>query len=380
MMWHIPGIAAPFHGIILMYPLVLAFIALILIGITERIRRCHAFEELAYQLHYLSQVRSKKMSRVLFAEPVPQKLVESCKSFLHDDVEVAAVPTLAEEDFARMASDTEFLLVVHRQVDDALPAMAPKLRLVQRCGTGYNNIDVEAVVRAGVSAAYTPGANSVAVAEHTIMLMLVLVKRFMKAEAGARAGGWPMMEMIGDGIGDLDQATVGLVGLGTIGRAVAERLLPFGVRLLYHTRNRVDPAVEERLQATYKPLPELLEASEIVSLHLPLTDETRHIMGEEQFAQMPPGSFLVNPSRGALVDEDALRRAIESGHLSGAGMDTVEREEAGGNPFTDLSNAIVTPHTAGGTGRGANVIMERSIANINRMLAGEPIVDPIPGT
>ncbi len=157
-------------------------------------------------------------------------------------------------------------------------------------------------------------------------------------------------------------------------------MLPFSTRLLYHTRNRVDPAIEDRLQATYKPLPELLEASHIVSLHLPLTDETHHIMGDEEFGRMPSGSFLVNTSRGALVDETALRRAIESGHLSGAAMDTVEREEAGGNPFIDLPNVIVTPHTAGGTHRGAHVIIERSIANINRMLAGEPIVDAVPGT
>jgi phosphoglycerate dehydrogenase-like enzyme len=320
------------------------------------------------------------MSRVLCTEPIPQELTELCQSLLPDGVEFGAVPTLSAGDFARMASDTEFLLVVHRQVDDALLAMAPNLRLVQRCGIGYDNIDVQAVVKAGLQAAYAPAANSVAVAEHTVMLMLVLVKHFMKAETGTRAGGWPMMEMIADGYGDLDKTTVGLIGLGNIGQAVAERLLPFGLRLLYHTRNRVDPAVEKRLQATHKSLPELLEASHIVSLHLPSTEEAHHIMGANQFTQMPPGSFLVNTSRGALVDENALRRAIESGHLAGAGLDTVEREEAGGNPFIDLPNVIVTPHTAGASRRGVDVVLERSIANINRMLAGKPIMDPIPGT
>ena len=320
------------------------------------------------------------MSRVLFTEPLPDNLVEVCRSMLPEDIEFAAVPTLSPEDFARLSSDTEFLLVGHRQVDDALLAMAPNLRLIQRLGLGYDNIDVEAVKRAGVPAAYTPGANSVAVAEHTIMLMLVLVKHLVKAEAATRAGGWPMMELISEGIGDLEQATVGLIGLGNIGQAVAERLLPFGTRTLYHARNRVDPAIEERYQVTYKSLPALLQASQLVSLHLPTTAETHHIMGDKQFAMMPVGSYLVNVSRGGLVDEDALYRAIDSGHLAGAGLDTVQREEAGGNPFTDLPQVIVTPHTAGPSRRGVHVILERSIANITRMLGGEPIVDPIPGT
>ena len=320
------------------------------------------------------------MSKVLCTDPLPQEIVALCESMLPNSVEFAAVPSLESDDFGRMAADAEFLLVGHRQVDDALLAMAPNLRLIQRVGLGYENIDIEAVVRAGVPAAYTPDANSVAVAEHAIMLMLVLVKRFTTAEAATRAGGWPMMEMVADGIGDLDETTIGLVGLGNIGQAVAERLLPFGPRLLYHARNRVDPTTEDRLGVSYRSLPELLESSQIVSLHLPVTEATRHIMGDEQFVRMPAGSFLVNVSRGALVDEDALRRAILRGHLAGAGLDTVEREEAGGNPFTDLPQVIVTPHTSGPTQRGLHAILERSIANIVRMLAGESIADPIPGT
>lgn len=320
------------------------------------------------------------MSRVLVSEPIPDGLKKTMKAMLKEDIEFDAVPSLEEKEFARMAADTEYLLVVHRQVDDALLAMAPNLRMIQRCGIGYNNIDVDSVNRAGVTAAYTPGANSVCVAEHTIMLMLALVKRFARAEADTRSGGWPMMEMIGEGYGDLGKTTVGLIGLGSIGQAVAERLCPFGVKLLYHTRVRVDPAIEKRLQATYESLPALLEASNIVSLHLPSTEKMYHFMGASQFNLMPNGSFLVNTSRGDLVDEKALREAIESGHLAGAGLDTIECEEPGGNPFTDLQNVIVTPHTAGGSQRGVSVILERSITNINRMLAGEPIVDQIPGT
>ena len=324
--------------------------------------------------------KGEKMSQVLFTDPMPRPWRTAYRSMLPADVEFAAVPTLEDEAFAAMAANADILLVGHRKVDDALLAMAPNVRLIQRLGLGYENIDIAAVAHAGIPAGYTPGANTAAVAEHTLMLMLLLVKRFMVAEAGARAGGWPMMEMIASGLGDLDHATVGLVGFGTIGQAVAERLRPFGACILYHTRNRVDAAVEERLQVTYQSLPELLAAAQIVSLHLPLSQKTQHFMSDEQFAGMRPGSYLVNTSRGGLVDETALRRAIDSGHLAGAGLDTLEHEKADGNPFTDLPQVVVTPHTAGGTSRGVQVILERSVANIKRVLAGEPIVDPIPGT
>src|SRR4051794_29935950 len=123
--------------------------------------------------------KEKKMSQVLFTDPMPQALVERCRSMLPAGVEFIAVPTLAEEDFAAMAANADILLVGHRKVDDSLLAMAPNLRLIQRLGLGYENIDVTAIARTGIPAAYTPGANTAAVAEHTIMLMLVLVKRFM---------------------------------------------------------------------------------------------------------------------------------------------------------------------------------------------------------
>ena len=320
------------------------------------------------------------MSKVLCTDPLPQMFVDMCQALLSDGVDFAAVPTMDAQDFAALAGDIEALFVLHRPIDAQLLALAPKLRLIQRNGIGYENIDLEAAMAAGIPVAYTPGANAGAVAEHAIMLMLTLVKRFVAAEKGTRAGGWPMMELAKAGIGDLDGTTVGLIGFGHTGQAVAERLLPFGSRIVYHTRNRVDPDIEAKYKATYLPLSELLACSQIVSLHTPLTDATRHLMGDEQFGLMQPGSYLINIARGGLVDEVALRRAIERGHLAGAGLDAIEREEAGGNPFTDLPQVIVTPHTAGPSKRGIENLFQRSFANINRVLAGEPAQDLIPET
>jgi phosphoglycerate dehydrogenase-like enzyme len=298
---------------------------------------------------------------------------------LADGVSFEAVPSLDIQDFARLADKADVLFVIHRHIDAQLLALAPRARLIQRNSIGYENIDLEAATAAGIPVAYTPGANAGAVAEHTIMLMLVLTKRFVTAEQATRSGRWPQMELAQAGIGDLAGSTIGLVGLGHTGRAVAERLTAFGSRLVYHTRHRADAAVEEKCQATYTSLPELLASSQIVSLHLPLSEATHHFIGDEQLARMPRGSFLINVSRGGLVDEAALRRAIESGHLAGAGLDTVEQEGEGGNPFADLPQVIVTPHTAGPSRRGIDALLQRSFANINRVLTGASPIDLVPG-
>jgi phosphoglycerate dehydrogenase-like enzyme len=320
------------------------------------------------------------VSKIVCTDPLPPALVDTCRRMAPDGVAFEAVPTWDEEDFARLAADADALLVIHRQVDARLLALAPRARLIQRSGVGYENIDLEAAAAAGIPVAYAPGANAGAVAEHAIMLMLVLVKRFLAAEQATRGGRWPQMELAQAGIGDLAGATVGLVGLGHIGRAVAERLVAFGSRIAYYARHRVDAATEARCRATYMPLPELLSSSQIVSLHLPLSEATYHLIGEEQLVLMPRGSILINVSRGGLVDEAALRRAIESGHLAGAGLDTIEHEGEEGNPFTDLPQVVVTPHVAGPTRRGIDAMLQRSFANINRVLMGEPPLDLVPGT
>ncbi len=320
------------------------------------------------------------MPKVLCTDPLPQPFINIGQRMLPNGVRFEAVPTLSTEDFARLAADADVLFVLHRPIDAALLALAPRVRLIQRNGVGYENVDLDAAAAAGIPVAYTPGANAEAVAEHALLLMLALVKRFVAAEQSTRSGDWSPMEFAQAGIGDLAGATVGLVGFGHTGRAVAKRLHAFGSRLVYHTRRRVDPALEQQYGATYLPLSELLATSQIVSLHLPLSQATHRLIGDEQLALMPRGSFLVNVSRGGLVDEAALRRAVERGHLAGAGLDTIQREEAGGNPFTDLPQVIVTPHTAGSSGRGVNGLVQRSFANIKRVLAGEPPLDLVPGT
>lgn len=318
------------------------------------------------------------MPTVLMTEPALAAMEAPLRALL-PGVDVAVAGGFEDAELARLGTDAVVLINARRRIDAATLALAPRVRLVQLIGVGYDSVDLGAMRAAGVSVAYNPGVNRDGAAEHTVMLILASIKRLPRSEQGARAGRFATGEVIAAGIGDLSGATVGLIGLGDIGRAVAERLAPFGPRILYHTRHPV-PEAEAHLGVVRATLPELLAASDIVSLHVPLGPETHHLIGEPELAAMRPGGYLINAGRGGLVDEDALRRAIESGHLAGAALDVLENETAGRNPFADLPDVIVTPHLGGASRRSLEGVVTRCAANIRRFLAGEPIVDPVPGS
>jgi len=318
------------------------------------------------------------MSRILLIEPLPPPLIERMRPMFPPGEGIDVVSSLSEEDLARHAAETEILLVIHRKVDARILSILPHVRFVQDVGVGYDNLDLAALQAAGVIAAYTPGVNAVAVAEHTILLMLALLKRFPAAESATRKGGWPSIELVEAGLGELDKTTVGLVGFGSIGRAVAQRLDSFGSHLLYTTRHPVDSAIEQQFGVHYASLDELLASSTIVSLHVPLTGATRQLIGGAELAKMPVGAFLINTSRGEVIDEAALHAAIQNGRLGGAALDVLDNERPGGNPFTDLPQVIVTPHIAGGSRAAIGRGIQMATANIARYLRGEPVLDTVP--
>jgi phosphoglycerate dehydrogenase-like enzyme len=318
------------------------------------------------------------MPKILLIDPIPPPLAERMRPMFPAGADQAIVSTLSDEELTRHSAETEILLVIHRNVDSHLLSLTPHVRFVQCVAVGYDNLDLEALQAAGVVAAYTPGANAVAVAEHTILLMLALLKRFPAAESATRRGEWPSAELIQAGLGELANTTVGLVGFGNIGRAVAKRLAPFESRLLYTARHAVDPSTEQQFGVQYASLDDLLALSTIVSLHVPLTGATKRLIGETELAKMPAGAFLVNTSRGEVIDESALHRAIESGKLRGAALDVLYNEGPGGNPFADLSQVIVTPHIAGGSSAAVGRAIQMAIANVARFLQGESPLDLVP--
>jgi D-3-phosphoglycerate dehydrogenase len=205
------------------------------------------------------------------------------------------------------------------------------------------------------------------------MLMLVLLHRFVDAEEATRAGAFPMYAFMAANrtrVRELGDETVGLVGLGNIGQAVAERLIAFGTRVLHYARHRADDATETRLSVRYTQLDELLASASMVSLHVPSSAETRRMIGTAQLTRMQPTAFLINTSRGDLIDQ-ALHEAIVGGRLAGAGLDVVEDEPEEVNPFADLPQVIVTPHTAGISQTSAPRALEQAAANVGRFLRGE---------
>jgi glyoxylate reductase len=316
------------------------------------------------------------MPTVLITEPALAGMVVRLRELL-PGVDVGVVTGFGDDELERLGADALVLVNARRRIDGVTLGLAPRVRFVQLIGVGYDSVDLAAMSAAGVAVAYNPGVNRDGVAEHTVMLILASIKRLARSEQGARAGRFATGEVIAAGIDDLAGATVGLIGLGDIGRAVAERLAPFGPRILYHTRRPV-PDVEARLGVVWATLPELLAGSDIVSLHVPLSPETHHIIGGAELAVMRPGGYLINAGRGGLVDEVALRRAIERGQLRGAALDVLENETDGRNPFADLPDVIVTPHLGGASRRSLDGVATRSAANIRRFLAGEPLVDPVP--
>jgi glyoxylate reductase len=311
------------------------------------------------------------MAKVVITQPVPQALLDQWRSVLGPAHQLEVSNSLDVAAFARSARDAVVLINLWQRIDASLLAMVPQVRFIQQLSVGYDHLDLAALERAGVLLAHTPGGNTNAVAEHTILLMLSLLKRFVQAEQATRANTWPTGALQRAGIGDLATATVGLIGFGTIGRAVAERLRPFGPRLLYTTRHQVDAATEERLGASYTSLPELLASASLISLHVPLNEQTHHLLGTQAFALMRPGALLVNTARGRLIDEQALRQALTQGTLAGAALDVLEHEVDGGNPFTDLPQVLVTPHIAGISQASVAQITHMGISNVARFLRGE---------
>ena len=316
------------------------------------------------------------MVKVLLVDPALAVLADRFASALPDDVTVSAVADFSDEEFRRLASDATVLVNARRPIDAATLAMAPAVRFIQMIGAGTDTLDRSALAEAGVVAAYNPGVNRTGAAEHAIMLMLALIKRLPASDQATRAGRFAPAEIISRGIDDLADATVGIIGMGHIGQAVAERLVPFGARIVYHS-HRSMPDVEARFGAERLPFEDVLRRSNILTLHVPLTPETHHLIGRREIAAMPPGSYLINAGRGGLVDEMALRSAITSGHLAGAGLDVLEHETDGVNPFVDVPEVVVTPHLGGGSRNSMNGVVERSTANIRRFLAGEAVLDEL---
>ncbi len=310
------------------------------------------------------------MSRVLITQPFDPSFIAGLQNALGTESDVGMVPNLERTEFTRYAHDAEVLINFSRPIDEELLSFAPHVRFVQQVSAGYDLLDLPTLARKNILAANIPGGNADAVAEHTLLLMLILLKKYTQAEQSIRANAWETMRLMQSGIGDLGVATVGLIGFGAIGRAVAQRLRGFGTHVLYTTPHRLDAAEENQFNVHYASLPDLLAASTIVSLHLPLSEHTYHLIGTEQLALMRTDALIINTARGGLIDEQALLIALQQQKIAGAGLDVLEHEKAGGNIFTDLPQVIVTPHIGGVSQQSIQRMMGMMVGNVTRFLQG----------
>jgi len=239
---------------------------------------------------------------------------------------------------------------------------APELRVISRVGVGYDSIDVDAASAAGVQIATTPGGNERVVADHTLALVLALLRRVPELERDVRNGGWNRTGRYMPR--QLSGETVGLVGYGAIGRLVAERLAGFGVDLVIH-----DPALGD--EST--PLGELLARSTVVSLHCPLLPATRHLINAETLRLMRPDAVLVNAARGPIVDEAALIDALQAGVIAGAALDVFELEPPAESPLLSMDNVVVSPHIAGLSTVSVAEMTRRATRAVLDVVAGRPV-------
>lgn len=244
-----------------------------------------------------------------------------------------------------------------------------RLKVVSRNGVGVDAVDLKAATENGIIVTNTPGVNTIAVAEHTIALMFALLRKIPEATSSLKSKKWEGLKFVGE---ELTGKKLGIIGLGSIGLEVAKKVKGLGIEVLYLKRKR-NYELEKQLGLTYRPLNDLLQEADIVSLHLPFTSETKSLMGKREIALMKKGAYIINTARGKIIDNDALIDGLRSGQLSGIALDVFDTEPPDyANPLFEMENVIVTPHIGAYTREAVvkmNLIAAENIVNVlnNRM-------------
>lgn len=255
-------------------------------------------------------------------------------------------------------------------IDGALLDAAPRLRVISNFGVGYNNVDLAELNRRGIVVCNTPGVLSEAVADLTFGLILAASRRLLQNAAYVSAGGWSAREPAPPLGFDLAGKTLGLIGLGRIGQAVARRAQAFGMAVVYHDVFTAPPAA--CAYCSYRRLDDLLREADIVSLHVNLTSETHHLLGARELGLLKPTAWLVNTSRGPVVDQAALVEALRAGAIAGAALDVLEDEPpAADDPILGLPNVVLLPHIGSATVETRAAMLDLAVRNLEAVLRGE---------
>lgn len=281
-------------------------------------------------------------------------------------------PMTAEELLEKGKGVDALLALLTDRVDgDLIDAIGPQLKIVSNYAVGFDNINIEEATDRGVVVTNTPSDEvNESVAEHALALIMILARRIDAANDATKRGaykGWDPSIFLGQ---LLLGKTIGVVGMGRIGSVLMRRLGGFKMKKLYYNRSRKED-LEKELNVEYQKLDSLLEASDFVSLHVPLTEETRHLMNKETFAKMKKGAYLVNTARGPVVDEHDLVNALRDGHLAGAGLDVFDNEPNVSPELLEMENVIMTPHIASATVEARDKMGEQAVSAIIDTLEGK---------
>lgn len=310
---------------------------------------------------------------VLLYEPIHEKAIE----FLRQQAEVRLAESLDEDYLVRAVADVDGIIIrANGKVSRRIMEAAPRLKVVGRHGVGVENIDRQAAAELGIVVVNTPEANAESVAEHCLGMMIVLAKRILQADKALRAGDWEARyRLIGD---ELRGKTLGIVGFGRIGQRLATLChTALEMQVLYHDVVEY-PQVAARLGARLVPFDELLQTADFVSVHVPLLPETRGLINQDALRKMKPEAFLINASRGPVVDQAALLRALREGWIAGAGLDVFDPEPLpADSSLLQLDNVVVTPHMAAHT-KEALLRMAMVAEDVLAVIEGRPPRYPVP--
>ncbi len=254
---------------------------------------------------------------------------------------------------------------------------APKLRFIQVLGSGYDLVDVEAAQERSIPVGTTKGANAISCGELVFGYILVLYRKLIDTTLSVKQGEWIGQDLRKAGLVEIHGKTIGLVGFGTLGQAVAKIGRGFGVNLLYYKRHRLSPREERQWRVRYAPLHELLAKSDVVSVQIPLTPETEGLIGRRELSLMKRTSILINIARGGVIDQETLAEFLEANKIAGAGLDVFEEEPVPRESrLLKLDNVVFTPHVGGSTQEALAKNMKQACDNVRRVANGRPCLNP----
>jgi D-3-phosphoglycerate dehydrogenase len=325
---------------------------------------------------------------LLILSPIPEDMVKllvasKVSAAELEGVSITTYKGTSKPDLIRAVADADVIVGDYTSnvaLDEEVLRAAKRCIFIQQPSTGFERIDVEAATKEGISVANVAGANTVAVAEHTIMLILACLKKLLLAHEKTKRAEWAQDEMPLYGVFELWGKTLGIIGMGRIGKEVARRAKPFGPRLIYFDVDRLSPEMERSLDLTYRSLDEVIAQSDVITIHTPLSPITENLVNADRIAKMKPNVILINVSRGNIVDEAALAKALKEKRIQGAGLDVFAEEPINAkNPLLDTPNVILTPHIAGATNESRARIGDMIIDNVVRVLRGEEPINIVNG-